>query len=217
MVDTDRKAWEQEQRRKRIVDMAEAVFFKYGYDGATLPAIADAAGYNKRTLYLYFKDKEDIFLAVVLRGMKGLRKALRQSLDGTAPNSSGLRELATAFFDFSMDHPDYLDLIMAYESRYFIYHDRSASIDPESHLEHCQQVSDDMTSMVTAAIDAGMAGGWVNSDLTAHQLMLILWGQIVGVMKILRMREKNFEAAFGIDRRALFDQFVYMVERALSR
>jgi AcrR family transcriptional regulator len=217
MVSADRKAWEQELRKKRIVDMAETVFFKSGYDGATLPAIAGAAGYNKRTLYLYFKDKEDIFLAVVLRGLEGLRGALKQSLDGIAPNSSGLRELAASFFNFCMDHPEYLDLIMAYESRTFVYHNRTASTDPDSYRERCQQVSDDMANMVTAAIDAGMAGGGIRSDLTAHQLMLILWGQIVGVMKILRMREKNFAAAFGIDRRTLFDQFVGMVERALAR
>lgn len=216
MVSSDRKAWEQEQRRKRIVDMAEAVFFENGYDGATLPAIAEAAGYNKRTLYLYFKDKEDLFLAVVLRGLEGLRGALTHSLDRTASKSSRLREMAAAFFDFSMEHPEYLDLIMAYESRYFVYHNRTASVAPDSHRERCQQASEDMARMVTAAIDTWMAGGGVKSDLTAHQLMLILWGQIVGVMKILRMREKNFEAAFGIGRRALFDQFVGMVERALT-
>ena len=216
MVSADRKAWEQEQRKQRIVDMAETVFFQSGFDGATLRAIADAAGYNKRTLYLYFKDKEDIFLAVVLRGLEGLRGALKQSVARTGPKSSGLRELAAAFFDFSMDHPQYLDLIMAYESRYFVYHHRTASADPDSHLERCQQVSDDMARLVTAAIETGMAGGGVMSDLTAHQLMLILWGQIIGVMKILRMREKNFEAAFGISRRSLFDRFVGMVERALA-
>lgn len=219
MVSADRKAWEQEQRKQRIVDMAETVFLQSGYDGATLPAIADAAGYNKRTLYLYFKDKEDIFLAVVLRGLEGLCGALKQALERTGPSSSGLRDLATAFFDFSVDHPQYLDLIMAYEGRYFVYHNRTASTAPapDSHLEQCQQVSDEMAHLVTAAIEAGMARGGVKSDLTAHQLMLILWGQIVGVMKILRMREKNFETAFGISRRALFDRFVGMVERALAR
>jgi len=216
MVSSDRKAWEQEQRRKRIVDMAEAVFLESGYEGATLPAIADSAGYNKRTLYLYFKDKEDLFLAVVLRGLECLRGALKESLTGTSPDSSGLRELAAAFFDFSVDHPEYLDLIMTYESRYFVYHNRIATVDPGSRRERCQQVSEDMARLVTAAIESGMAGGGINCDLTAHQLMLILWGQIVGVMKILRMRKKNFEAAFGIGRRALFDQFVGMVERALS-
>ena len=100
MVSADRKAWEQEQRKQRIVDMAETVFFQSGYDGATLPAIADAAGYNKRTLYLYFKDKEDIFLAVVLRGLEDLSEALKQSVARTGPKSSGLRELAARFFRF---------------------------------------------------------------------------------------------------------------------
>jgi AcrR family transcriptional regulator len=218
MVSADRKAWEQEQRKQRIVDMAESVFFQSGYDGATLPAIADAAGYNKRTLYLYFKDKEDLFLAVVLRGLEGLCGVLKKSLERMRPSSSGLREPAAAFFDFSMDHPRYLDLIMVYESRYFVHHKRTASADPDpdSHLARCQQVSYDMARLVTTAIEAGMAHGRVKSDLTADQLMLLLWGQVVGVMKILRMREKNFTAAFGISRRALFDRFVGMVEHALA-
>ena len=216
MVSADRKAWEQEQRKQRIVEIAEAVFFENGYAGTTLPAIAEAAGYNKRTLYLYFKDKRDIFLAVVLRGLEGLREALKQALETDVPAGSGLRELATAFFDFSMNHPEYLDLIMVYESRYFIYHDRDVSADPDSHLERCQQVSDDMARLVTAAIEAGMAGGGLICDLAPRQLMLILWGQIFGVMKIFRMRRRHFEAAFGIGRRALFDHFVSMVERSLT-
>jgi AcrR family transcriptional regulator len=216
MVTADRKAWEQEQRKKRIVDMAEAVFFNAGFDGATLPAIAEAAGYNKRTLYLYFKDKRDIFLAVVLRGLEGLREALKRALEADVPAGSGLRELAVAFFDFSIDHPEYLDLIMVYESRYFVYHDRETSADPDSHLDRCQQVSDEMARMVTKAIEAGMAGGGLKSSLAPRQLMLILWGQIFGVMKIFRMRRHHFKAAFGISRKDLFSHFVEMVERSLT-
>lgn len=216
MISADRKAWEQEQRKQRIVEIAEAVFFENGFAGTTLPAIADATGYHKRTLYLYFKNKRDIFLAVVLRGLEGLREALEHALETDVPAASGLRKLAVAFFDFSIDHPEYLDLIMVYESRYFIYHDRDASTAPDSHLERCQQVSDDMARLVTAAIEAGMTAGRLKSDLAPRQLMLILWGQIFGVMKIFRMRRRHFEAAFGIGRRALFDHFVSMVERSLT-
>lgn len=216
MATADRKAWEHEQRKKRIVDMAEAVFFKAGFDGATLPAIAEAAGYNKRTLYLYFRDKQDIFLAVVLRGLEGLRGSLEKSLAASLTTGSGLRELAAAFFDFSMVHPEYLDLIMDYENRYFVYHDHDAAGRPASYLDRCQQVSDEMARMVTAAIEAGMADGRLKSNLTPRQLMLVLWGQVFGVMKIFRMRRRHFDAAFGISRRALFEHFVAMVERALK-
>ncbi|MFO7715887.1 TetR/AcrR family transcriptional regulator [Desulfosarcina sp.] len=216
MHPADRKTWEQEQRKRRIVEMAEAVFFENGYDGTTLPAIADAAGYNKRTLYLYFQDKQDIFLAVVLRGLESLYTALKQARDKAPTNSSGLRELAFAFFEFSSDHPQYLDLMMVYESRYFVYPERPAPADSGTHLQRCQQVAVDMALVVTASIEAGMARGRVRRDLSPRQLMLILCGQIVGVIKIMRMREKNFEGAFAIGRKALFDRFVGMVELALE-
>ena len=113
MTDTDRKDWEQQQRSNRIVDKAQAVFFENGYENTTLPAIADAAGYNKRTLYLYFKDKEEIFLAVVLRGLIQLRATLEKAIDPAGSTDSGLQHMARAFFDFSVHSPEFLDLIPA--------------------------------------------------------------------------------------------------------
>jgi AcrR family transcriptional regulator len=216
MTDTDRKAWEQQQRSNRIVDKAQAVFFENGYENTTLPAIADAAGYNKRTLYLYFRDKEEIFLAVVLRGLIQLRATLAKAIDKAGSDDSGLQHMARAFFDFSVHSPEFLDLIMIYESRYFDYLSGDGSFAPDSYRAQCQQVSTDMARMVTAAIEKGMEIGTIGKDLTPQQLMLLLWGQIFGVMKIFRMRRNHFQDAFGIRPEALFDQFVAMVERALK-
>ena len=52
MTTSERKAWEKAQREKRIIDIAQEVFVSRGYEQTTIPAIADAAGYNKRTIYL---------------------------------------------------------------------------------------------------------------------------------------------------------------------
>ena len=216
MADTDRKAWEQQQRSNRIVDKAQAVFFENGYENTTLPAIADAAGYNKRTLYLYFKDKEELFLAVVLRGLIQLRATLAKAADRAGSDDSGLQHMARAFFDFSVQSPEFLDLIMIYESRYFDYLNGDGSFAPDSYRAQCQQVSADMARMVTAAIEKGMEIGTIGKDLTPQQLMLLLWGQIFGVMKIFRMRRQHFREAFGIRPEALFEHFVAMVERALK-
>jgi len=216
MVDTDRKAWEQKQRSNRIVDKAQAVFFEKGYDKTTLPAIAAAAGYNKRTLYLYFKDKEELFLAVVLRGLIQLRGMLETAVGQAGSQESGLQNMARAFFDFSLHSPEFLDLIMIYESRYFDYLNGEDSLAPDGCRAQCQQVSADMARMVTTAIESGMAGGRIRNDLTPQQLMLILWGQIFGVMKIFRMRRNHFREAFGIAPETLFESFVAMVERALE-
>ena len=216
MADPDRKAWEQQQRSNRIVDKAQAVFLAKGYEKTTLPAIASAAGYNKRTLYLYFRDKEEIFLAVVLRGLVLLRNALGDAIGKPDAMGGDLRRMARAFFDFSVRNPEFLDLIMTYESRHFVYHDPTTASEPHSYREQCQQVSCDMAGLVTQAIEKEMRAGTVRKDLTPHQLMLLLWGQIFGVMKVFRMRRRHFEEAFGIRREALFDGFVAMVERALK-
>jgi AcrR family transcriptional regulator len=48
-----------------IAQAAKAVFAERGYQGATLEEIAQRAGMSKATIYIYFKNKDDLFLQVV--------------------------------------------------------------------------------------------------------------------------------------------------------
>ena len=47
--------------RTRILEAARQEFFKKGYEGARMQAIADAAGINKALLHYYFNNKETLF------------------------------------------------------------------------------------------------------------------------------------------------------------
>jgi len=217
MHGNDRKAWEREQREKRIIDIALEVFLERGYDGTGIPAIADAAGYNKRTIYLYFQNKKEIFLAVTLRCMQLLKESLETAVEATPEDRVGLRAFAWAFFCFAEDYPEYMDLIMIYESRYFVYHAADKPEDYGHRHAACQQVSDEIADMAEAAIEKAIANGTFVTDLKPRQLMLLLWGQIFGVIQILRIRAKHFEDAFGLGRDDLFNQFVEMVAKTLSK
>jgi AcrR family transcriptional regulator len=48
-----------------IAQAAKAVFAERGYQGATLEEIAHRAGMSKATIYIYYKNKDDLFLQVV--------------------------------------------------------------------------------------------------------------------------------------------------------
>ncbi len=217
MTATDRKAWEKTQREKRIIDIAQEVFVARGYEGASVPAIAEAAGYNKRTLYLYFKDKEEIFLAVVLRCMELLKASFKNAAEMVPENKTGLKEFAWAFFCFAEEYPEFMDLIMVYESRHFVYHEADKPDHYNERHAACQKVSDNIADIATAAIETGVKNGSIVTELAPRQLMLLLWGQIFGVLQILRIREKNFEGAFGLSRDALFTHFVALIQTALAR
>ena len=51
--------------RQLLVDIARQQFAKRGFDGTTMNDIAEASGKGRRTLYTYFKSKDEIYSAVI--------------------------------------------------------------------------------------------------------------------------------------------------------
>ena len=51
--------------RQKIVDVARQLFAKNGLENTTMNDIATASGKGRRTLYTYFKSKEDVYYAVI--------------------------------------------------------------------------------------------------------------------------------------------------------
>lgn len=51
--------------RARILRAARPLFTTHGYAAASMQQIADVAGVNKATLYHHFRDKEDLFVAIM--------------------------------------------------------------------------------------------------------------------------------------------------------
>jgi AcrR family transcriptional regulator len=58
-------AGEDSVKRRQIIDGAQKVFMAQGFDAASMGEIARVAGVSKGTLYVYFKDKEELFDAIV--------------------------------------------------------------------------------------------------------------------------------------------------------
>ncbi len=54
-------------RQQQILDAAAAVIIRLGYDKTTMSDIADEAGASRRTIYLYFKGKEELFEELLYR------------------------------------------------------------------------------------------------------------------------------------------------------
>lgn len=64
--------------RAKLVDVARQLFAKKGVDDTTMNDIAVASKKGRRTLYTYFKSKEDIYIAVVESELEMLSDAMEQ-------------------------------------------------------------------------------------------------------------------------------------------
>src|SRR5262249_1429240 len=65
-----RKERDRAAREELILDHAQKILLRDGFQNLNLDELAEAVEYSKGTLYLHFKTKEDIALAVVTRAQK---------------------------------------------------------------------------------------------------------------------------------------------------
>jgi len=99
-----------ELKRSLIMDAARQVFESEGLDGASLRAIATAAGYTPAALYFHFESKEAIYAEVLCESLTDLSKAIARAVARARTPADRLRAAAMAFFRYYADNPRDLDL-----------------------------------------------------------------------------------------------------------
>jgi AcrR family transcriptional regulator len=78
--------------REAILKIAQEIFSKYGYKKTTLDDIANAVRKGKSSLYYYFKSKEDLFQAVVMKEVELLAKELDKVVNRNTDPIDKLRD-----------------------------------------------------------------------------------------------------------------------------
>src|SRR5581483_3618362 len=76
-----------ELARETILETAEEIFARDGYEGARIDEIAAASSYNKRLLFYYFGDKEGLYRAVIARMRAVARSMVAEALAPFVSNS----------------------------------------------------------------------------------------------------------------------------------
>jgi len=99
-----------ELKRGLIMDAARQVFEAEGLDGASLRAIAMAAGYTPAALYFHFESKEAIYAEVLRESLVDLATAVARAVARAKTPEGRLRAAAMSFFQYYSDNPRDLDL-----------------------------------------------------------------------------------------------------------
>jgi len=91
------------EKRAAILDAAMALFPARGYDGASVEAIAQAAGVSKLTVYSHFADKETLFGAAVTECCAQMLPHRLFVPGPVLPVREALVSIGRAFLDLMMD------------------------------------------------------------------------------------------------------------------
>jgi AcrR family transcriptional regulator len=213
----ERKEWAAEQRRERIVAKAVILFAKKNIDQITLEEVAKASGYTVQNLYSYFRDKEDLFAAVLL---KGLNSMISVATNAFNKSDSGIKKLQAAgytFFKFCLKNPKYFDLWLRFEKNFHIYHKHPSHRRNGNFIVQCQKVIDQTGDILIEAIKIGIKDGSIKTTLDPKHLMLFLWAQTIGVTQVIIMRERYFDVGYKLTTKMFIAEYKSFLQKYLSK
>ena len=101
---TRKKRGEGHTRRDEILTAAKKLFLREGYNATTIRRIADEVGVSAPALYLYFKDKEAIMLALCDQTFGFLLESIVQIQKDGLPPLERLRLCGEAYIRFGLDN-----------------------------------------------------------------------------------------------------------------
>jgi len=100
-----------DRSQQAILDAARDEFAQHGLGGARMDRIAERASINKRLIYYYFGNKEDLFLAVLEDAYLHIREAERQLHLTDLPPADAVRKLTEFTWNYYLEHPEFLTLL----------------------------------------------------------------------------------------------------------
>ena len=177
-----RREQEKEELRQTILKAAGALFLEQGYDGFSMRRLAESIGYSPATLYLYFRDKDDLLFTVVDEGFKRFGEQLARAAASTNDPRMRLDALGQAYVSFGLRHPVYYQLMFMRRVD-FLTQPRAGEQQPR--LEAFRVLQD----AVQAAMDAG-----VMQPGDAQSCSDALWAMMHGIVA-LAISMPMFDAA----------------------
>jgi AcrR family transcriptional regulator len=187
----ERRVEEKERRRTEILDAADSLYAKRGWDMVTVEQVARGARLSRALVYVYFKDKEELLFAIGERAMVLLRERFIAASAGQSRGMEKIEAIGRAYMGYAFEFPHYFDFC----SR---FHAHSMAPEPGSQDLACRAAGDGAIGAVVDAIEVGIRDGSIRKDVGDPMMLAVsLWAFTHGLTQ-LAMAKGSDMARFGI-------------------
>lgn len=179
--------------QNRIAEQAGILFSQKGINNTSMDDIAKNAGYSKATLYVYFKNKEEIVSFLALKSMGKLRDVLVEALEGMDNSRNAFLSICFALVDYQKEYPDFFDRTLQY-----IHIDVDEA--DNSLLNQTYKIGEEITLTIEKYLKAGIECGELRSFDNYFETIFQMWGMISGLIKLAKEKEEYIELAGNISK-----------------
>ncbi len=155
-----RKMGEIQLRKTHILESAQRLYADKGVEEVTMDQIAAAAGYTKRTVYSYFKNKEEIQMTLLLLSLTARWEESLKAMGKTSGPKEKLMAFAETYFTFFKNNPSHLQLYV-----YLDYHGVDQAAARKEVFDKYRAVNEEVIGQIRSLLKEGVRTGIYRSDL----------------------------------------------------
>lgn len=210
MAELSRKEREKAARRELILNAAEEIIQRRGFKSATMDEIAEKAEVAKGTLYLYFKNKTSIYIAICERGSSILNKRMAGVLTMDINGLNMIEKLGYTYLKFIRENPHYFHAFSYYESIIDEEVIKNSEI-----AKQCEQNARNAMTYIVRSIQIGMQDGSINDSYDPKELGIIIWGASKGIVHMAFLKQTGHQPSilddveFSLE--SLVESFIHLV------
>jgi AcrR family transcriptional regulator len=195
MAVAERRAREQEARRRCILDAARDALLEQGIAATTMEDIARRAELSKGALYLYFESKDELCFALLLEASEALVEAIRAGVRPDLHPLEQLKQIGAAYYRFYGSHPDYFRFMFVLEHRPY------AGRVPDDLLDRWSAISRRGLEVLAQILERGRQRGLVR-PIDPWRTAVALWSAVTGLI-VIPSQEVRWEFLGKLDSEAL--------------
>jgi AcrR family transcriptional regulator len=205
----ERKERHKEELKKEILTAARELFMQQGYESTTIRNIAEKIEYSPATIYLYYKDKNEIVHALHQEGFKLLVNHFRV-LDTVSDPFERLKAMGRAYIRFCLENKEIYQLLFVMD-------------EPLRHVESCVEQDwnegDRAFDLLMKTVTECQSQGYFKG-LSPEKMSFVIWSTMHGLCTlrtsghlghVTAVKESGYDLDFLMT--STFETFGLMMER----
>lgn len=138
------------EKRMEILKAAVDLISERGFERTTVDEIAARANVGKGTIYLYFENKEKIFIAILENGIEAILKRMDEILSETGDFSQRFEAMLKEHLQFAEDHREFYKVFVKERLNMKLIADKTAQ---DRIMEKHQKMHEQLTQFIQIGID----------------------------------------------------------------
>lgn len=175
--------------RESILKIAKMLFEKNGVESTSMNDIAKEAEYSKATLYVYFKNKEEIVNCIILQSMKMLYDRIHTSTQTET-------DLLARYYGICNELTAYCDTYPLYFQT--LIQEINVDVnnpDTPPVFQEIFEMGENINGLIDSFIKDGISQGIFRSDIKIPETVFLFWASLSGII-LMASHKKNYLEQF---------------------